>query len=59
MLTYEWQDEKGNIVETNQPDVPPDNKRQWKRVFSFGLTSINGAGGSPGRPPVSRSKTSP
>lgn len=56
MAAYEWKDEKGNVAITDSYDTPPDNKRKWKRVFSFGLSSINGAGGSPSRPPLSAKK---
>ena len=59
MAFYEWKNEKGKIVETESFDTPPDIKGVWTRVFSYGLSSINGAGGSPSRPPLSTKKPSP
>lgn len=58
-VVYEWQHENGTVVETDKADVPPDNSGKWTRVFSFGLSSVNGAGGSPSRSPLSRAKASP
>jgi len=52
--TYEWIDEKGNIATTEAYDVPPNKKNKWTRVFSFGVSSIVGAGGSPSRHSLKR-----
>ena len=59
MPTYEWIDEDGNVLETDKHDTPPNRKKKWSRVYSFGLSSVNGAGGSPSRPPLTSKKTSP
>lgn len=56
--TYEWRHENGSVVETDEPSTPPDTSGKWERVFSFGISTVNGAGGSPSRPTVSRSSTS-
>lgn len=52
MKTYEWINEKGEVETTDTYNKPPDDKHEWRRIFSFGLSSVNGAGGSPGRPPL-------
>jgi hypothetical protein len=57
LAIYEWKDEDGNIAVTDKYNTPPDSKKQWQRVFSFGLSSINGAGGSPSRPPLFSEKS--
>jgi hypothetical protein len=58
-LVYEWKNEKGEIVISEKHDVPPDNLHKWQRIYSFGLSSVVGAGGSPSRPPLSTKKSSP
>lgn len=58
-LTYEWKNEKGEVVEHDSPNVPPSLAGNWHRVFSFGISSVNGAGGSPSRvAPVSGKRSS-
>ena len=49
MPQYEWANEKGEVRVTDSHDVPPTKKGKWRRIFSFGVSSINGAGGSPAR----------
>lgn len=49
MPDYEWINEKGEVKITQSHNTPPDEKGDWKRVYSFGLSSITGAGNSPGR----------
>jgi len=56
MALYEWKNEKGETIETESFDTPPNIEGNWTRVFSYGLSSINGAGGSPRRPPLSVKK---
>ena len=53
---YEWTNEKGEVGTSEKHDVPPNSKHKWTRVFSFGLSSVNGGGGSPSRPPLSSKK---
>ena len=51
MPEYDWKNEKtGDIQTTDHHATPPDDSGEWKRVYSFGLGSIMGAGGSPSRP---------
>ena len=52
MPLYEWKNEKGEIRTTDSYKTPPDNKHEWQRVFSFGISTISGAGNSPGRTSV-------
>lgn len=59
MASYEWKNEKGEIVETDSFDTPPDKKHNWSRVFSFGISSVNGAGGSPARTTLTVDKSAP
>ncbi len=48
-MNYEWKNLKtGKIVETDSPDVPP-KRGKWKRVYSYGLGRIEGAGLAPSR----------
>lgn len=54
---FEWINEKGEIKTSEEYNLPPDSKHNWKRIYSFGLSSVNGAGGSPARPPLSRKKS--
>lgn len=49
MPDYEWVNDKGEVRVTDQHDSPPENDGKWKRVFSFGVSTVNGAGGSPSR----------
>jgi hypothetical protein len=58
MTIYEWVNEKGEVGISEKYDVPPDKKHKWSRIFSFGLSSINGAGGSPSRSPLRSKKPS-
>lgn len=52
-MEYEWKNkETGEIITHNHYRNPPDLPGQWERVFAFGLGSVQGAGGSPGRPSV-------
>jgi len=52
MTTYEWINDKGETGTSEKYDKPPNGKYKWKRVYSFGVSSISGAGGSPSRPPL-------
>lgn len=54
MPEYDWINEKGDIKTTQSHDTPPDKSGKWKRVFSFGISTVNGAGGSPGRTSVKK-----
>lgn len=50
MPIYQWQNTKtGEVKETNSYDKPPTKSKHWKRVYSFGLGPVVGAGGSPVR----------
>lgn len=54
MPTYLWKNPKtGEIVEVERSfenaDQPPDKRRKWVRVYSFGLGRVEGGGGSPAR----------
>ena len=49
MLEYEWVNEKGESRITNGFDTPPQEPGEWRRVFAFGVSTVNGAGGSPSR----------
>lgn len=61
-MIYEWRNtETGEVVtvERKLADylVPPDESGKWERVISsFGVARVEGAGGSPNRPSVRRSK---
>ncbi len=49
MPTYEWRhNSTGEIRETDSNQTPPDSSGNWKRVFSFGLATVQGAGQSKG-----------
>jgi hypothetical protein len=52
MPEYEWTNEKGEVKMTDKHDTPPKEKGTWTRVFSFGISTVSGAGGSPGRTSV-------
>lgn len=49
-VTYIWKNSKTDeVIETESRETPPDQTGDWKRVYSFGLGSVMGAGQSPGR----------
>lgn len=56
MATYQWQNTKtGEVKETNSYDTPPSKSKNWKRIYSFGLGPVAGAGESPVRSYYTRS----
>lgn len=53
---YEWKNELGEIRTTSEHDTPPDSNHAWRRVYSFGVGRVSGAGASPNKPSTTLSK---
>jgi hypothetical protein len=48
---YEWKNIRtGEIIEHSHWSIPPDESGDWRRIFSFGVGRVEGAGSSPALP---------
>jgi hypothetical protein len=48
---YDWKNvETGEVVTTSHWSEPPDDSGKWRRLYSFGVGRVEGAGGSRGMP---------
>lgn len=51
---YEWRNtETGEVVEHNHWSEPPALAGVWQRIYSVGIGSVSGGGGSPAKTSVS------